>query len=337
MKVLVTIKEGTTRDSFLGKSARELLASEFDVFYNDTGKEYTEEEIGHVLDRGFDIVLTGWGTPSLVGNEKKFRLLAHTGGSVGDLIVPSSFDAGIKAISANSIYAVSTAEGALSYILSALRCVPRETEKMKTAGYWKDGTEPFTRSLIGKTVGIVGVGAVARALISFLLPFGVNLKLFDTYGIDPDYLRKTGAVQTSIEDVFSTCDVISVHAALTEKTVRMIGEREFSLIRDGALFVNTSRGAIIDENALAASLRSGRFYAFLDVYEQEPLPAESELRRLDNVYLMPHKAGPASDLYPIIGERIVEDMIRFRDGLPLEYEIKREEASRMTRHSSTMK
>ncbi|MBQ1503203.1 MAG: hydroxyacid dehydrogenase, partial [Clostridia bacterium] len=111
-------------------------------------------------------------------------------------------------------------------------------------------------------------------------------------------------------------------------------KRELSLIRDGALFVNTSRGAIIDESALIEALSEKRFYAFLDVFEREPLEDASVLRKLENVYLTPHKAGPANDLYPYIGEQIVLDMVRFKNSEPLSYEISREQAERMTRHSA---
>ena len=334
MKVLVTMKDGDLRDSFIDAETRALLEENFDVTYNELDREYTDGEIGGVLAEGYDILLTGWGTPCLSPFADRFSLLAHTGGSVGDLIDGSSYAKGLRVISANSIYARSTAEGALSYILAALRQIPALTSNMREAGYWKKDGEYETRSLCGKTVGVIGVGSVARDLIELLKPFDVKLKLYDNYEIDPDYLKQAGAVTASLDDVLSMSDIITVHASLTEKTYHMIGKRELSLIRDGALFVNTSRGAIIDEPALVEALSENRFYAHLDVFEREPLEPDSPLRKLENVYLTPHKAGPANDLYPYIGKEIVLDMIRFKKGELLSYEIFREQAERMTRHSA---
>ncbi|MBQ6263748.1 MAG: hydroxyacid dehydrogenase [Clostridia bacterium] len=334
MKVLVTMKQGYLLDSFIDADTRALLEETFDVSFNELDREFTENDLDGVLAEGYDILLTGWGTPFLSPYADRFSLLAHTGGSVGDLVDGDAYAKGLRVISANSIYARSTAEGALSYILSALREIPDLTSRMRESGYWKKDGQYDTRSLGGKTVGVIGVGSVARNLIELLKPFGVNLKLYDDYGIDPDYLRRVGAVAATLDEVLSTCDVITLHAALTEKTYHMIGKRELSMIRDGALFVNTSRGAVVDEAALVEALSEKRFNAHLDVFEREPLEDSSPLRKLDNVYLTPHTAGPANDLYPYIGKEIVLDMIRFKKGDPLSYEISREQADRMTRHSA---
>jgi phosphoglycerate dehydrogenase-like enzyme len=163
-------------------------------------------------------------------------------------------------------------------------------------------------------------------------PFGVNIKVWDNYNVDPEFLTEVGAVQTTFDEVLSTCDVVSVHAALRENTKGLIGERELSLIRDGALFVNTSRGPIIDEEALTRELESGRIMAVLDVFTREPLSAESPLRKMKNVYLIPHKAGPTYDMRALIGYRLAEDAVRFHKGEALSYEIKADAAGRMTKH-----
>ena len=333
MKVLVTMKRGPLRDSFIDRESRELLERNFSVTYNELSRDFAEEEIKKAILPCYDILLTGWGTPNLSHIAGEFSLLAHTGGSVGDLIDGDAYSVGLRVVSANKIYARSTAEGAFAYILSALRQVPSLTAKMRSEGFWDGSGEYFTRSLYGKTVGVIGVGAVAKNLIDLLKPFGLKLMLFDDYDIGDRYLKETGAVISALDEIFATCDVISVHAALSDKTFHMIGERELSLIRDGALFVNTSRGAVVDEAALIRALSEKRFYAFLDVFEHEPLDKTSPLRKLDNVYLMPHKAGPANDLYSYIGREIVLDMIRFKNGEPLKYSVTREEALRMTRHN----
>ena len=140
------------------------------------------------------------------------------------------------------------------------------------------------------------------------------------------------AEQVSLEELLRESDLVSVHAALGESTRGMIGERELSMIRDGALLVNTSRGAIIDEQALIRELESGRIRAVLDVFTKEPLSADSPLRTLDNVYLIPHKAGPTFDLRGLSGRSLAEDAVRYLNGEALEFEIDRASAARMTKH-----
>ena len=330
MKVFVAIKKGPVRDGFITDDNEKLLRENFDVNFCETD-ELTEEMLSAALSDGYDAVLTGWGSP-FIENGSALRLVAHTGGSVGDLVDERIYDGGTRVISANSIYAESTAEGVFAYVLSALRNVPRETALMREDYYWKEDGLLDSIGLIGKTVGIVGVGAVAKNLIRMMTPFRVKFLLYDDYGIDVDSLGPVDAEQTTLENVMSRSDVVTVHAALTEKTRGLIGKEEFTLLREGSLFVNASRGSIIDEQALIDALKTGKFRAFLDVYEREPLPADSELRKLPNVLLMPHRAGPACDLYPVIGREIILDMIRFRDGEELKYEISRETALRMTRN-----
>ena len=331
MKVFVAMKKGPIRDGFISADNVKLLRDNFDVVFNETREELSEEKLSVTLQGGYDAVLTGWGSP-FINDADGLSLIAHTGGSVGDIVDEKTYNSGARVISANSIYAESTAEGVLAFILSALRNIPRETALMKEGYYWKEDGVLDSKGLIGKTVGIVGVGAVAKNLIRMMTPFRVKFLLFDNYEIDINSLGPVEAEQTTLDRALSESDVVTVHAALTDKTRGMIGENEFSMIRDGALFVNASRGPIIDELALIDALKKGRFRAFLDVYEREPLPADSELRRLPNVLLMPHRAGPSNDLYPKIGREIILDMIRFRDGEPLKYEIRREDALRMTRN-----
>lgn len=334
MKLLITIPRGELRDSFIQAETVELLKKHFEVTLNEWDRNYNEEEL-YEASRDFDVLVTGWGTASLsrAGLMKKgtrLKLLVHTGGTVGDLIDRETYENGIKVISGNKLYAESTAEGALAYIMSALRYIPDDVNKMKDGSYW---SSPYlTSGLFDRTVGIIGVGAVSKNLMTFMKPFRVKLKVYDTYAVDPDFLASVGAEQTSLEDVLSTCSVVSLHMALNGKTRGMIGREQLSLLRDGTLFVNTSRGPIVDESALVDELATGRIRAILDVFTKEPLAADSPLRSMDNVYLIPHKAGPTYDMRSLIGYKLAEDAVRYLRGEELTYEIKEEAAFRMTKH-----
>ncbi len=335
MNLLITIPDGELRRSFISEDTISLLKKHFNVYLNDTGKGYTDENI-YAAARDMDVLVTGWGTPSLSANGLtskgcRLKLLVHTGGSVGDLIDGGAYENGVTVISGNSIYAESTAEGALAYILAALRHIPDEVNSMKNGDYWDSPN--LTKGLFERTVGIIGVGSVSRNLMRFMKPFRVKLKVWDTYKVDEDFLCEVGAGQVSFEEVLSSCSVVSVHAALGKATRGLIGARELALIPDGALLVNTSRGPIIDEEALARELSGGRFSAVLDVFTREPLPHDSPLRQMKNVCLIPHKAGPTYDLRAMIGYKLAEDAVRFIKGEKLSFEIKADAAMRMTKHS----
>ena len=328
MKLLVTMPEGELRDSFLDENSKKLLKDNFEVFYNTGTKNYTAEELKSVAE-DMDVLVTGWGTPSLKKaglTEKgtKLKIVAHTGGSVGDLIDNTAYESGIKILSGNSMYASSTAEGALCYILAGLRYFADDVYGMHKGDYWVSPKK--TRGLIGKTVGIIGVGAVARELIKLLEPFNVNLLLWDRYDIGGKY------TQCDLDYLLESSDVVTVHLGLNESTKGFIGERELKKIKDGALFVNTSRGAVIDECALVSELTRKRFDAVLDVFEKEPLPVQSPLRQMENVYLIPHRAGPAVDMRRLIGYNICDGAVKVKNGMRSVYEIDAVQASRMTRH-----
>lgn len=338
MKVLVTVPNGAVKDSFFSEETKHFLEENFEVTYNPMDRNYTTAELAEAA-KDCDVLVTGWGTPhlaqaGLLKKESSLKLVAHTGGSVGDLVDQTAYENGITIVSGNELYAESTAEGALAYMLSALRHIPDDVCNMRTPGYWKtEGMNP-TGGLFERQIGIVGVGAVARNLMRFLKPFRVKLKVYDTYTIDPAFLQEVGAVQTDLEDIFRTCSVISVHASLTAHTKGLIGRKYFSMMQENAIFVNSARGAIVVEEELIEALQTQNIRAILDVYTVEPLSADSPLRTLANAYLVPHQGGPTIDRRSGIGRTICEEVLRFAQGQPLRYQIGAEAAARMTTHNS---
>lgn len=336
MNLLITMPQGTTRDSFLTEETLSLLQAHFTVTINEMTRNYTPLELSEAAADA-DVLVTGWGTPhlglaGLLTPSSKLKLIVHTGGSVGDLIDSHAYENGITVISGNSMYAESTAEGALTYILSALRHIPDEVSQMQNGNWISLDTLP-NRGLFGRTIGIIGVGAVARNLMKFLQPFRVKLMVYDTYVVDPDFLNSMNAVQTDLNTLLTSCSIVSVHASLTPATKGMLGGNELALMPEGSLFVNTSRGAIIREDEMIRELAKGRIHAILDVYEKEPLDENNPLRSMSNVYLIAHKGGPTYDYRASIGYALAQDAVRFLHQEPLKYEISAEAAARMTTHN----
>jgi phosphoglycerate dehydrogenase-like enzyme len=133
-----------------------------------------------------------------------------------------------------------------------------------------------------------------------------------------------------LDDLLRSSKIVSLHAAKTPETRNLIDARRLALLQDGALFINTSRGSVVDEAELARALAGGRFTAVLDVYQEEPLPPSSPLIGLPNAILVPHMAGPTIDRRRFAALAVVEDAERFLAGKPLENEIDRAYAMAMT-------
>ena len=138
--------------------------------------------------------------------------------------------------------------------------------------------------------------------------------------------------QVSLEDVFSKSEIVTVQTPLNPKTYHLIGGDLLEKMPDGALFVNTSRGAVINEDELVKELKKGRIRAFLDVYEHEPPETDDPLFSLENAYMMPHKAGPTVDRRKYIAESLIKEAYAYiNEDAALLHEITREVAEKMSR------
>lgn len=192
-------------------------------------------------------------------------------------------------------FSPAVAEMALGLILNGLRKISDYHAAMragteKWVNVFPRDIDPLERQLAGLPVGIIGLGQIGRRLAYFLRAFEVQLKVVDPFVSDAVVAQCEGA-RMELDAMLETCDVVVLCAASNEGTHRLIHADRCARFRKNALFVNVARAALVDYAALAARLRQGDLFAALDVFETEPLPATSELRRLPNTYLTPHRAG----------------------------------------------
>lgn len=331
MKIQVLSPKNSRRDLFLTPKSSSALEAAGTVAWNLLGRQYTQEELVCAV-READVLVTGWDCPRITAKTVKAAgrcpgLIAHMGGTVAPYIEPELYSMGLRTVSANDIFAKSVAEGTVADILASLRDIPYWNAEVQ-AGRWRPD-DHGSRSLSGKKIGLVGYGTITRYLIPLLRAFETDIWLYSGH-MTPEACAALGVRKAELAEIFAECDVISLHCSLTDKTHHLVNAGLLRTIRDGALFVNTARAGVIDTQALEEELKKGRFNAVLDVFDEEPLPEGSALRGLCNVILTPHMAGPAADLYEPIGMEMVREIERWRDGLPLRYEIGREEACRMT-------
>jgi phosphoglycerate dehydrogenase-like enzyme len=227
---------------------------------------------------------------------------------------------GVWAVDTTNASSDPVAEWALALILVGLRNAGALFRRL-VAGelLWPDRTvfehDPgyLNGELTGKTVGIIACGHIGRRLLEFLAPFHVRVLVHDPHA--PDVLAEIyDATMTSLHRVMSGSDVIVCLAPLTSRTRGLIGADAIAAMRPGSVFVNVSRGAVVDSAALTARLRGGDVIACLDVWDPEPVPPDDEIRALPNVFLSPHIAGVTAAAEPRFFVLMVDEVLRVLAG-----------------------
>ena len=332
MNLLVTLPDEPVRDRFFSSGCRERLNRAGSVEWNRHSRQFTALELREAL-RGVDVVLTGWHLPALdqtvLDRADKLKLVAHLGGTVAPVATEELYRRGVRVCSGNRVMARVVAEAILGSTLAGLRDLSALDRDMHAGVPWPRDLSRC-RSLLGARVGFVGLGAVGRAFLDLLAPFGVTVSVFDPYVGSATLAPWPFASKVErLEESLAGRSVVSLHASRTEETRHLLGRNELAHLDDRTLLVNAARGALIDENALRLELESGRIRAALDVYAEEPLPVEHAFRSRPNVILIPHMAGAPS--HRLIGEAMVDEVERFAAGEPLRHEIPLDQFRRMTR------
>ncbi len=219
---------------------------------------------------------------------------------------------GISILNTPGRNARAVAECTVGMILSEVRNIARAHAHLKS-GQWKRSfaNAEAIPELRGKTVGLVGYGAVARLVAGYLEAFGCRI-----VAADPFFKGDPGPAEiVDLEKLLKESDVVSVHARLTEDTHHLIGEKEISLMKASAVLVNTARSGLIDEQALIEALSQKRIMgAALDVFDTEPLPPDHPLLKLDNVTITPHLAGSTVDAFRNSPKLMAEHLSRMLQG-----------------------
>lgn len=206
-----------------------------------------------------------------------------------------------------------TAELAFGLVLTLARGIHRELDSMR-AGGWQAG---LGRDLRGATLGLIGLGRLGAEVACFGLAFGMRVIAW-SQNLTDARARECGVGRVTKETLLADSDFISIHLRLSERTQGLIGDAAFSVMKPSAYLVNTSRGPIVDEDALAEVLHAGRIAgAALDVYDQEPLPRDHRLRHLPNLLLTPHIGYVTEETYRVFYGDMVENILAYLAGSPV--------------------
>ena len=261
-----------------------------------------------------EILVSCWKTPALpTALPPALKYVCYFAGSVKNLVSRKQIEDGLLVTNWGHSISRTVAEGALLHVLSCLRRTPHWAVQMHVHGAWKNRTSQ-TASLFGRRVGVRGYGRVARAFIELLRPFKCDIGVLAP-DMNLERARADGVRSIdSIDVLMSENEVVVELAPLIDATRRSITEAHLRLLRPGSVFVNVGRGATVDEDALERVAREGNIFVGLDVFSQEPLPADSGFRGLNNVSLSPHLAGPTSDRRRDAGEHGLNNIAAYLNG-----------------------
>lgn len=255
----------------------------------------------------------------VVDAAQHLKLIVKCGIGTDNIDVRYAISRGIAVVRTAGVNFEGVAEFVIGASIAHLRQLVRFDGAVR-AGAWaelRQQTAGLLPSLAGRTIGIVGVGAIGREVARLALAHKMRVLGYDPF-ISPKTLEAAGVAPASLDDVLAVSDVVSVHVVLTESTRHLIASSELSRMKSSALLVNTSRGPTVDQGALAIALRNGLIGgAVLDVYEVEPPGAGNPLFELDNCILSPHVAGCTDRGYVEIGTRASALVEAFVNGSPL--------------------
>ena len=331
MKTLITISRSAVIKTIFNSEAINRLNAISEVDWVDEDKAFTAEHLASVIEK-YDAVISSWGSPKLtrevLDRAVNLKFVGHAAGSVVAFMDPYIFEKSIHVVNANRTMAYSTAELTLALMIAGSWDIYGFTVRMRE-GKWSDNGKGTVPGIAGQTIGLIGYGEISKEVIRLLKPFNPNILVYSSYCPQKE-ADENGFELSSLEELLKKCDIVSLHNTLTPRTRGMIGKEQLKLLKNGALVINTARGPIIDETALIDELKAGRIFAALDVFNKEPLPADSEFYKLQNALCVPHIGALSAHYKTRMALSVIEDMERWLIGEKLQGSVDLEKYNRMT-------
>ncbi|MFC4492995.1 hydroxyacid dehydrogenase [Streptomyces ovatisporus] len=277
---------------------------------------------------GAELLVTGWGCPPLdedvLASAPRLRAVAHTAGSVRGHVTEACWERGIEVSSAAAANARPVAEYTVAMILLTGKRV-LETARAYAAdrdrGDWL--TAPPGLGNYRRTVGICSASLIGRRVVELLRPHDFEVLLYDPY-ISAGEAAALGVRTVPLPELFASCDVVSVHTPLLPATRGLVSRELLAAMRPDAVLLNTSRGAVLDQDALTEAVLAGRIRAVLDVTEPEVLPRGHPLWECENALITPHIAGSLGNELRRLADLTVSEVARWAAGEGFAHPVRRE-------------
>jgi D-3-phosphoglycerate dehydrogenase len=266
---------------------------------------YSAEQLAErIADEAADVVVVESDSVRGPVFELDLRAIASTRGNPNNVDVDGATAAGIPVLNTPARNADAVAEMAVALLLAATRHLVTADSDVRSGNMFRDGSIPYQRfrgwEIAGRTAGLVGLGAVGRALRWRLSGLGLQVIAYDPYNDEARH---------GLDELLGEADIVSLHAPVTDDTVGMIGAEQFAAMRDGVVFLNTARGQLHDTDALVDALRAGKVAAAgLDHFAGEWLPADHPLTSMPNVVLTPHIGGATWNTEARQAQMVADDL-----------------------------
>jgi phosphoglycerate dehydrogenase-like enzyme len=283
--------------------------------------------------RGVEVLVTGWGCPPLdavvLDAAPRLRAVVHTAGSVRGHITDECWDRGIEVSSAAAANALPVAEYTVAMILLTGKRVlerARDYRATRRADDWLD--TPRDVGNFGRTVGILSASMIGRRVVDLLRPYDLRVLLHDPY-VTAEEAAALGVAAVGLGELFARSDVVSVHTPLLPATRGLVSRELIAAMRPDAVLINTARGAVVDQDALAEATAAGRVRAVLDVTDPDVLPSGHPLWDNDNVLITPHLAGSQGNEWGRLVELAAAEVGRWATGAGFAHPVRRERLGRI--------
>lgn len=313
MKILIT--PTSFRPDVKSDALEKLSSFSSDLVFNPTGKPLDENALIELL-QDCDGYLAGLDTVSenVLKNCPHLKAISRYGAGYDRVDIAAAKKLGIPVSNTPGANAEAVAELAFAHVLALARNITYLNEQTKS-GKWvrANGME-----LAGKTIGIIGLGAIGKIVARCATGFQMSVQAYDPF-IQTDYCQEHDIHSVSLEDLLTTSDVITLHLPLNDETYHMINKNALHMIKKGSIIVNASRGGIIDETAAYEALTNGTLGGLgLDAFEKEP-PKDSPLFSLNNVILTPHTGAHTTEAKQSMAVMAAENLIDMLSGKECRY------------------
>lgn len=294
-KVLVT---ATNYSTYCAAAKKLLTENGIEVVENPHGRPFTREELLQLVS-DIDGVVVGVDTwnEEIFSHAPKLKAMARFGVGVDNIDLAAAKAHGISVTNAKGMNSNAVAELTVGMLLGAVRNIPAFNSSIRN-GEWD---RFMGRDIAGMTVGLLGFGDIAQRVARKLSGFDVRICAYDLYP-NLKAAAELNVEMTSMDEVLQQSDIICMHLPSLPETRHIMNSENFGKMKDGSYFINTARGALVDETALYAALSSGKLKAAaIDVYEQEPVRSDNPLFELKNLFATPHTAAETYDTYHSVG------------------------------------
>lgn len=265
------------------------LQNDFDVrFYYPQGI-LSQKEVTEILKSSYGVIITSATSISDSQMDKaiNLRIIAKCGGPPSNLNIQHAENCGIAVTCVPGANTTTIAEYTVMLIIAMLRRFDEHIDVIRR-GQWRTANSLLGHDLMNSTVGIIGLGSIGREVLKRLRPFGCNVLAYTPH---PQQIEGC-TFKNSLEELLPQCDAVTLHCRVTPQTQNLLNARNIRLMKHGAVLINTARGALVDEKALADALKYGPISAAaIDVFKEEPPQKNNPLLQCSNAVLTPHSSG----------------------------------------------